>query len=292
MGPLPAAEPAVFARPVRVAVVGKGGVGKTTIAAALARVLAQRGARVLAIDADPDANLATALPMDNEPPPTPLAQQPALLRAAALADELPTGLVQLNPDTQGLLPAGTAHWGGGQALVAIGWSQAGGQGCYCAEHAVLKRLLAQASRQQADVTVIDSEAGLEHLSRGTIAGVDLVLVVVEPGRRSVETAQAVRRLAADLDIEQVHPVVCGARDAAEAASVAGWLGAWAPVAGFPYDEEVRAADLEGRVPALTGPFLDAAQQLANAVAALCAAQSSRVPARSAEPWGSEEEAAA
>jgi CO dehydrogenase maturation factor len=260
-------------------VVGKGGVGKTTIAAALARVLAGRGARVLAIDADPDANLASALPLDTETAPTPLAQQTALLRATAGADQWPAGLVQLNPDTRALLPAATAHWGGGHMLAAIGWSKAGGEGCYCAEHAVLKRLLSQASRQQADVTVIDSEAGLEHLSRGTIAGVDLVLVVVEPGRRSVDTAQSVRRLAADLGIAQVRAVVSGTRDAAEAAAVAAWLGAWAPLASFPHDEEIRRADLEGRVPDLRGAFLAAAQQLADAVLALGAGAPSGLPDR-------------
>lgn len=249
---------------LRVAVVGKGGVGKTTIAGALARALAARGLRLLAIDADPDANLASALPMDGPGLPRPLAQRPDALRAAAATGALP-GPVLLNADTGTLLPEGTATWSGGQPLVMLGWSKAGGEGCYCAEHAVLRRLLSQAASLAAEVTLIDCEAGLEHLSRGTIAGIELVLVVVEPGRRSVETAAAVRRLARDLDIAEVHAVVTNFRDADELALVATWLEDWPPVAAFPHDEAVRSADLAGVSPQPGETFGAAADRLADFV---------------------------
>lgn len=117
------------------------------------------------------------------------------------------------------LPQGTVTWGDSQALVSLGWSKNGGEGCYCDEHALLRQLLRKASKETADITVIDSEAGLEHLSRGTIAGIDIALVVIEPGRRSLETADAIRRLAADLDIGHVYAVVTGCRSADEEASV-------------------------------------------------------------------------
>lgn len=252
-------------QPLRLAIVGKGGSGKTTVAGALARTLAAQGRRVLALDADPDANLASVLPLDADERPQPLARQHALLQAASNADALPLGLFQLNPDTGDLLPRGTVTWGGGNPLVALGWGKAGGEGCYCAEHAVLRRLLFDASALPAEVTLIDSEAGLEHLSRGTIAGVDLVLVVVEPGQRSLETAHAVRRLAGDLGIARVHAVICGYRDHAELLRLRGWLGDWPAVAAFPYDEQVRAADLAGTPPVLAGEFLSAAETLAASV---------------------------
>jgi len=257
-----AAEP--LARPLRIAIVGKGGAGKTTVAGALARIFAARGLRVLAIDADPDANLASTLPLDDGRPPVPLAQQENLLHG----HDLPAGLFLLNPETHSLLPRGTAYWGGGQALIALGWKKAGGEGCYCAEHALLRQLLKQASKATADITLIDSEAGLEHLSRGTIAGIDVALVVVEPGRRSLETANAVRALAAGLDIRHVAAVVSGCRDEAEIREVSAWLADWPPLAIFPFDEGIRRADLLGVVPELGGAFLQAAEALATALLAL------------------------
>lgn len=248
---------------MRIAIVGKGGAGKTTIAGALARVLAARNLRVLAVDADPDANLASVLPLDDGKRPEPLARRPELLREAAGQGEVPEGLFLLNPDTGSVLPQGTVTWGGGQPLVALGWGKAGGEGCYCAEHAVLRRLLSEASSATADVTLIDSEAGLEHLSRGTIACVDLVLAVIEPGRRSVETADALRQLASDLGIPNVRCVVTNYRSPVELQAVRGWLEGWPPVAAFPYDEAVRLADLNGEPPELAGNFHKSAEQLAD-----------------------------
>jgi CO dehydrogenase maturation factor len=254
--------------PLRIAIVGKGGAGKTTIAGALARVLAARGLRVLAVDADPDANLASALPLDTDRVPLPLAQQHELLHQANEHLGVPEGLFLLNPDTGSLLPQCTANWGGGNPLVALGWGKAGGDGCYCAEHALLRRLLAKASTATADVTLIDSEAGLEHLARGTIAGVDVVLIVIEPGRRSLETAAAVRELAASLDIAHVHCVISNYRSAGELDTLLGWLKDSPPLAAFPFDENVRDADLGGFPPLLAGEFLHAAEHLADHVLAL------------------------
>lgn len=259
--------------PLRIAVVGKGGVGKTTISGALARVLAGRGLRILALDADPDANLASTLPLDEDRLPVPLAQRQDLIRSVADSENVPEGLFLLNPDTGYLLPEGTVTWGCGNKLVVLGWGKAGGEGCYCSEHAVLRRLLSQASRQTADVTLIDSEAGLEHMSRGTIAGVDLVLVAVEPGRRSADTAASVRKLAADLGIRHVHPVVSGYRNGGELRAVEEWLSGWPPVAAFPFDERVRQADLLGVPPSLSGSFLSAAEQLADFAQAIKQSQS-------------------
>ncbi|MBI5791484.1 MAG: AAA family ATPase [Rhodocyclales bacterium] len=245
---------------MKIAVVGKGGVGKTTVTASLARSFALRGLRVLAIDADPDANLASALPLDDGPGPEPLARRRDLIRAAAGKGTLPEGLFRLDADG-GLLPAGTVSWGGGHGLVVLGWSKGGGEGCYCAENAVLARLLARAADIAADAVLVDSEAGLEHMSRGTVAAADVVLAVVEPGFRSVETAVTLKHLANDLRIEHVFPVLCGHRDEQERAAVFGWLEHWPPVAAFSYDEEIRRADLNGRPPSLTGSYADAAHAL-------------------------------
>lgn len=223
---------------------------------------------MLAIDADPDANLASVLPLDRDERPEPLARQRALLREVAGQQDIPEGLLLLNPDAGALLPKGTVTWGGGHPLVALGWGKGGGEGCYCAEHAVLRRLLSEASAADADVTLVDSEAGLEHLSRGTIAGADVVLVVIEPGRRSVETATAVRELAATLDIGHLYPVITNYQGQDELDTVIRWLDGWPPLTAFPHDGAVRAADLEGRPPTIGGAFAEAARQLADRIIAL------------------------
>ncbi len=219
----------------------------------------------MAIDADPDANLASVLPLDNAERPKSLAQQSELLRAATNGTGLPDGLFLLNPDTRQLLPQGTVTWGGGQPLVALGWSKDGGEGCYCAEHALLRQLLLKACKAIADITLIDSEAGLEHLSRGTIAGIDIALVVIESGRRSLETADAIRRLAAHLAIRHVHTVVSGCLNGDEREKVLEWLRDWPPLSVFPFDEAIRHGDLVGEPPALLGDFRRAAESLVDAL---------------------------
>lgn len=247
---------------MKIAVVGKGGVGKTTVAALLARSFAARGRRVFAIDADPDANFASALPLDGAAP-EPLARRQDLIRRASESGALPEGLFLLNPETGDLMLEGTAAWGGGHRLLVLGWGKGGGAGCYCAENAVLRRLLNRAVTGPDEVVIVDSEAGLEHLSRGTAAAVDVVLAVVQPGFRSAETAITARHLARELGVPHVHPVLCGARSAAELRDVAIWFGDWRPIASFPYDEAIRYADLHGRMPPLAGPTREAAEGLAD-----------------------------
>ena len=243
--------------PIRIAIDGKGGVGKTTVAGVLARVLARDGQRVLAIDAAPEADLASALPLDSDERRESLARQTALMQTPEPAAD---GLSEQDADLGQRLSKVTVTWGGGHPLVTLGRVRSGAEDSH--EHALLQQLLAQALELPSDIILIDSEAGLEHISRGTIRGVDLVLVVVEPGQRSFDTALSIRQLAADLGIQRVHAVVCGYRDRGELLRMRCWLGDWPPAANFPYDEGLRAADLAGTPPELSGDFLAAAELLA------------------------------
>lgn len=156
--------------PMKIAVVGKGGVGKTTICGFLARAFAVRQYRVLAVDADPDANLASALPLDKLKASEiiPLARQKEQIQAIVNPNgQLPQGLLLLNPDVTELASSITVMWGKGNQLLVMGWNKSGGQGCYCEENIVLQQLLSKVMTSTQDVVLIDSEAGLEHLSRGT-----------------------------------------------------------------------------------------------------------------------------
>ncbi|OAN51241.1 hypothetical protein A6A04_16415 [Paramagnetospirillum marisnigri] len=254
---------------MKIAMAGKGGVGKTTLAGLLARTLAEEGYRVLAIDADPDANLASALPLDEDRRVTPLAARADLVDALSGRGGLPGGMMLLNPDIGAILPEIRQSWGGGHALLTLGWHKGGGQGCYCAENAVLKRVLSSVIPGATDAVVVDSEAGLEHLSRGTAAAVDAVLAVVQPGSRSVETAFAIRGLARDLGIRHVFPVLVGDRGDADLEAVQAALGDWPILARLPWDDSIRRADLDGRPPDIPESFRPALRRLVLSLACLC-----------------------
>lgn len=250
---------------MKIAIAGKGGVGKTTLAGLLARHLAREGWRVLAIDADPDANLASALPLDNKAAPMALAARGDLVDALSGRSALPGGMILLNPDIGAVLPEIRTSWGGGHGLLVLGWHKGGGEGCYCAENAVLKRVLASVIPGADDAVLVDSEAGLEHMSRGTARAVDAVLAVVQPGQRSVETAFALRTLAADLGIRQVLPVLVGGRDAADEQAVQAMLGDWPLAAHLPFAPAIRDADLAGRPPILDDAFREPLRRIVAAL---------------------------
>ena len=254
---------------MKIAVAGKGGVGKTTLTGLLARTLAGQGYRILAIDADPDANLASALPLDDDRKVTPLAARADLVDALSGRGALPGGMMLLNPDIGAVLPEFRQSWGGGHSLLTLGWHKGGGSGCYCAENAVLKRVLSTVIPRATDVVLVDSEAGLEHLSRGTAAAVDAVLAVVQPGSRSVETAFAIRDLAADLGIRRVFPVLVGDRSDDDLEAVQTALGAWPILAHLPWADSIRRADLEGRPPEIPDSFRAELNRLALSLISFC-----------------------
>jgi CO dehydrogenase maturation factor len=234
---------------LKIAIAGKGGVGKTTVAAALARALAGRGFKVLAIDADPDANFASGLPLDAPGNlPSPLAAQHELLRATATrSGALPAGLFLLNPVIDDVaIP--TVSWGGTNRLVVLGWTGHGGQGCYCDENAVLQRVLNRVVAEAGEIIVVDGEPGLEHLSRGTLASVDVLIAVLEPGLRSVQTAQTIRSLAADLGIPYCLPLLSASTGLDDARQVQHALGDWPLLGSLPFDPAIAQADLAGRLP--------------------------------------------
>lgn len=250
---------------MKIAIAGKGGVGKTTLTGLLARHFAEAGRRVLAIDADPDANLASMLPLDTGSAPKPLAARADLIDQLSGRGALPSGMIVLNPDIGEVLPQLRAHWGGGHGLLVLGWHKGGGGGCYCAENAVLKRVLSSVIPGAEDVVLVDSEAGLEHLSRGTAAAVDAVIAVVQPGARSVETAFAIRELAQDLGIATIVPVLVGGRGQIDIDKVQARLGDWRLLDVLPHDETIRLADLLGRPPEIPDAFRPALARIAAAL---------------------------
>ena len=197
---------------MKIAVTGKGGVGKTTLSAVLARLYADEGKNVLCADVDPDANLGMALGFSEEELEgiIPISDMKELARQRTEANEFNT-LMKINPKVDDL-PDTLAIEKNGVKLLVMGTIKTGGSGCVCPEHVIIKRLLGHMIVARDEVVVLDMEAGLEHLARGTTDFVDCFIVVIEPGARSVQTYHSVKRLAEDLGVKQVLVVANKVRD--------------------------------------------------------------------------------
>ena len=193
---------------MKIAVSGKGGVGKTTLAGVMTRVLAERGIKVLSIDADPDSNLASAIGINPEQlrDVKPLAQMKEFIEERTGAKKGTYGAYfKLNPKVDDI-PERFSVSRDGVKLIVLGTIPQGGGGCFCPENIILKSLLSHLFIERDEYLVVDMEAGLEHLGRGTTAYMDALIVVVEPGQRSFQTARQVKELAADLGIKHVYVV--------------------------------------------------------------------------------------
>lgn len=193
---------------VKLAIAGKGGVGKTTLAALLAMVYSAEGRRVIAIDADPDANLASALGIPPEVARriTPIVELKDLIEERTGARPGTTGgFFKLNPKVDDI-PDRFSVQKNNVKLMVMGTVKGGGTGCVCPESTLLKSLLSHLLLERGEVVILDMDAGLEHLGRGTAQGVDAFIVVVEPGKRSLQTAEAVKRLAKELGIAECYVV--------------------------------------------------------------------------------------
>jgi len=233
---------------MKLAITGKGGVGKTTLSSTLARLYADEGRTVLAADVDPDANLGLALGLTQEEVDeiVPISKMKALAKERTGASD-DNRFYKLNPYVADI-PEKFARTINGVKLLVMGTVDLGGSGCVCPEHVMLKSVLSALTYRKNDVVIMDMEAGLEHLGRGTAANMDQLIVVIEPGARSVQTYQNVKRLAKDLGIKRVRVVANKVRDARDEEFVRGAIPEADLLGVIHYNTEIMDADRNGKSP--------------------------------------------
>ncbi|MEM2403476.1 MAG: P-loop NTPase, partial [Archaeoglobaceae archaeon] len=187
---------------MKLAISGKGGVGKTTLASVLAHLFAKDGYRVTAIDCDTAMNLPSALGVKERP--KPLSELKDIIEERVV---MPMGTYRLNPKVDDIFEDYSVYNEDGVRVLVLGTIDKGGEGCFCPENAFLRAILRHAIFKEKDVLILDMEAGIEHLGRGTARGVDLLIAVVEPGSRAIETLERIKKLAEDIGIEKIAVVV-------------------------------------------------------------------------------------
>ncbi len=233
---------------MKVAITGKGGVGKTTLSSTLARLYADEGRTVLAADVDPDANLGLALGLSQQEVDeiVPISKMRTLVEERTGANDA-NKFFKLNPNVADI-PEKYSKDINGVKLLVMGTVDVGGSGCVCPEHVMLKAILSNLSYRKDDVVVMDMEAGLEHLGRGTAANMDQFIVVIEPGARSVQTYRNVKRLASDLGVRQVRVVANKVRDAGDEEFIRNAIPQEDLLGIIHYNPQIIDADRQGKSP--------------------------------------------
>jgi len=235
---------------MKIAVTGKGGTGKTTLSGILCHLFKEDGYLVLAVDADPDANLASALgfPLELAASSRPISEQRQLIKERTGAEPSQFGqLFKINP-TVADLPEDYSIEFQGIRLLVMGGVKKGGDGCACPENVLLKSLLSEIILRRDEVVIVDMEAGIEHMGRATAQAIDLMLIVVEPGARSVQTAETIMRMGTDLGLK--HYGIIGNKLQSNAQKE--WISKQYPqdmILGMvPFDTTIQEADLMQKAP--------------------------------------------
>jgi len=233
---------------MKIAISGKGGVGKTTFAALLIRAMNAKGKNVLAIDADPDANLAAAIGIQNADQIVPITDMKDLIyeRTGAKSGSIGS-FFRMNPRVDDLPDALSVKFENIK-FMRLGTIKKGGMGCFCPESTLLKSLITHIIVQRNEIVIMDMEAGIEHLGRGTAKSVDQLIIVVEPGLRSIETAHQIKKLAQELYLPHISVVGNKTRKNQDETFLKEHLSDFDILGFLPFDTHLIDADLNGQSP--------------------------------------------
>jgi CO dehydrogenase maturation factor len=260
---------------MKLAISGKGGVGKTMLASLLSTMLTRSGYSVLAIDADPNATLATALGFPHPERITPISEMADLIEErTGVRPGQAAPYFKLNPRVDDIPEK---YWveHNGIKLMVMGRLKRGGSGCYCPENALLEALVAHILLQRNEVVIIDMEAGIEHLGRATARAVDKMVIVVEPGKGSIETAFRIRALAKDIGLENIAVVANKIRGKQDRDFLASAMPDFEFLGFIPHDQTIVEAGLGNF------PLIDSSPEIISIVQDIAA----RLGAAKPEPTG-------
>jgi len=234
---------------MKIAITGKGGVGKTTLSGVLSRLFAMDKFNVLAVDADPDANLASSIGISEEEYKklTPFSKMKDLAKKRTAAKDGYGSLFILNPKVDDLPDEYCIEYKGVK-LLSMGTIDQGGSGCVCPENTLIKRLMQELLVNRDDVVIMDMEAGIEHLGRGTAEAVDALIVVVEPGKRSIQTANQIKELADDIGIRKTFIVASKVQNNEDLVFIKNNLMNFEFLGSISLSNAVKQADMEGVSP--------------------------------------------
>ncbi len=232
---------------LRIAVGGKGGVGKTTITSLIARAIAasNKDTKVIAIDADPVANLAAGLGIDESQPITPVSELSDLIaeRTGAKPGTM-GGFFTLNPKVDDI-PDRFSIEKDGVKLLVMGTVQTGGSGCICPEATILKALMNHLVLARNEVVVMDMEAGIEHLGRATSGSMDALIIVVNPGKRSRVAADKIRKLGNDIGIKNIVVLANRVKSKADEQLIKDSMNNYEIIGFIPEHDEIVNSDRDG-----------------------------------------------